>query len=304
MLIVVIAGIALAVGAYLAGEAVTYPARERRALVRRAAHYGAAAANSYASPEQRLSLRERIFVPLAGSVAALMLRLNRHESVDRVQLRLAAAGMGSVSARTFLAAKGLLAAAGLLVGTILWATTGGVTGVFLLLGLVAGGYIFPGYFVGVRTRKRRDEMQRSLPDALDLLAVTVEAGLGFDAAILKLTEHMRGPLIDEFAIALGETRVGQSRHDALKKLAARVDAPDVTAFVRAILQADQLGTALAKTLRIQAIDARLKRQAAAEERAMKAPIKMLFPTVLFIFPAMFIVILGPAMINLGKLFGF
>jgi tight adherence protein C len=182
--------------------------------------------------------------------------------------------------------------------------TGGVTGIFLLLCLVAGGYVFPGYFVSVRARKRREEMQRSLPDALDLLAVTVEAGLGFDAAILKLTEHMHGPLIDEFAIALGETRMGQSRHDALKKLSARVDAPDVTAFVRAIIQADQLGTALAKTLRVQAVDARLKRHAAAEERAMKAPIKMLFPTVLFIFPAMFIVILGPALINLGKLFGF
>src|SRR5207245_1447062 len=111
-------------------------------------------------------------------------------------------------------------------------------------------------------------------------------------------------LIHEFGIALGEIRVGESRHDALKKLSARVDAPELAAFVRAIIQADQLGTALGRTLRVQAVDARLKRQAAAEEKAMKAPIKMLFPTVVFIFPSMFIVILGPAFINLGKLFGF
>jgi tight adherence protein C len=303
MLVVVMAGICLALGAYLAAEAATYPVRERRALLRRAARYGSAA-QSYVPREERLPLRERVLVPLSVSVAALVLRLNRHESLERTQLRLMAAGMGGVSPRAFLAAKGLLAAGGLVLGVLLWVVTGGMTGFFLLLALVAGGYVFPGYFVGGRARKRRDEMQRSLPDALDLLAVTVEAGLGFDAAIMKLTEHMRGPLIDEFAIALGETRVGQSRHDALTKMAVRVDAPEVAAFVRAIIQADQLGTALAKTLRVQAVDARLKRQASAEERAMKAPIKMLFPTVLFIFPAMFIVILGPAMINLGKLFGF
>jgi tight adherence protein C len=147
-------------------------------------------------------------------------------------------------------------------------------------------------------------VQAALPDALDLLAVSVEAGLGFDAAISKLTEHMHGPLIDELALALSEMRVGEARADALKKLSSRVDSPELAAFVRAIIQADQLGISLGKILRVQAVDTRLKRQATAEEKAMKAPIKMLFPTVIFIFPAMFIVVLGPALINLGKLFGF
>jgi tight adherence protein C len=145
-------------------------------------------------------------------------------------------------------------------------------------------------------------VQGALPDALDLLAVSVEAGLGFDAAISRLIEHMDGPLIDEFGLALSEMRVGESRQDAMKKLAARVDSADLAAFVRAIIQADQLGISLGRILRVQAVESRLKRQAAAEERAMKAPIKMLFPTVVFIFPAMFIVILGPAMINLSKVF--
>jgi tight adherence protein C len=137
-----------------------------------------------------------------------------------------------------------------------------------------------------------------LPDALDLLAVSVEAGLGFDGAVTKLTEHMQGALVDEFGLTLGEIRIGEGRQEALKKMAERVPAPEVAAFVRSVNQADQLGISLGRILRVQAADSRLRRQAAAEEMAMKAPIKMLFPTVIFIFPAMFIVILGPAMLNL------
>jgi tight adherence protein C len=156
--------------------------------------------------------------------------------------------------------------------------------------------------VGMRARKRREELRAQLPDALDLLAVSVEAGLGFDGAIAKLTEHMEGALQEEFSLTLGEMRIGESRHDALKKLAERSGAPEVASFCRAIIQADQLGISLGRLLRVQATDARLKRQAAAEEKAMKSPIKMLFPTVIFIFPAMFIVILGPAMLNLMKIF--
>ena len=141
-----------------------------------------------------------------------------------------------------------------------------------------------------------------MPDALDLLAVSVEAGLGFDGAVVKLTEHMTGPLAEEFSLTLGEMRIGESRHDALKKLATRAASPEVSSFSRAIIQADQLGISLGRILRVQAVDSRSKRQDAAEERAMKSPIKMLFPTVIFIFPAMFIVILGPAFLNLSKLF--
>ena len=155
----------------------------------------------------------------------------------------------------------------------------------------------------MRTRRRRELVRAQLPDALDVLAVSVEAGLGLDGAIVKLTEHMEGPLIEEFALTLGEIRIGESRHEALKKLTERVPTPEVAAFVRSVIQADQLGISLSRILRVQAADSRLRRQAAAEEKAMKAPIKMLFPTVLFIFPAMFLVILGPALLNLGHLFG-
>ncbi len=168
---------------------------------------------------------------------------------------------------------------------------------------MACGWIAPGFIVGSRATRRREQIGRELPDALDLLAVSVEAGLGFDGAIAKLTEHMEGSLVDELSLALGEMRVGESRTEALKKFAGRVDTPEVSSFVRAIIQADQLGISLGKILRVQATDSRLKRQAAAEEKAMKAPIKMLFPTVIFVFPAMFIVILGPAFMSLKQMFG-
>ena len=212
--------------------------------------------------------------------------------------------MRETSPHAFLATQAAMAGGGLVFGLILMSSSSGSTGLlFVLVGAVAG-FILPSFFVSSRARRRQSRVSADLPDALDLLAVSVEAGMGFDGAVSKLTEHMDGPLIEEFELALGEMRIGESRSDALKKMADRVAVPEMAAFVRAIIQADQLGISLGRILRVQATDARLKRQAAAEERAMKAPIKMLFPLVIFIFPAMFIVILGPAFLNLGKLFSF
>jgi len=302
MLLLIIASACLAGSAYVVGQVVTQPERERRSLVRRAASYGSA--RLAVSREERLSLRERVLAPAVLRIAGLMLRMNRRENLEGVQQRLLAAGLSTVSPSSFLAAKGFLAGAGGLFGVVIWVSTGNALGFVMTIGGVAIGYVVPGTFVSSRSRSRRDLVQAALPDALDLLAVSVEAGLGFDAAISKLVDHMDGPLIDEFGLALSEMRVGEARQDALKKLSARVDSPELSAFVRAIIQADQLGISLGRILRVQAVDTRLKRQAAAEEKAMKAPIKMLFPTVAFIFPAMFIVVLGPALISLGKLFNF
>src|SRR5436309_11666165 len=128
--------------------------------------------------------------------------------------------------------------------------------------------------------------------------------MGLRDEVAKMTEHMEGAHVEEFALTLGEMRIGEARHDALKKLAERVPAPELGAFVRSVVQADQLGISLGRILRVQAADSRLRRQAAAEEKAMKAPIKMLFPTALFIFPAMFLVVLGPALLNITSSLNF
>src|SRR5205823_657912 len=232
-------------------------------------------------------------------LASLTLRVNPKSNVEAIGTRLLAAGLSSrITATQFLALKGGLALGGLLFMVVFAVVTTPVAG-FLLAPLATGfGFFFPDVFLTFKIRARREAIRAQLPDALDLLAVSVEAGLGFDGAVTKLTEHMEGPLVDEFALTLGEIRIGESRHEALKKFTERVPTPEVAAFVRSVIQADQLGISLGRILRVQGADSRLRRQAAAEEKAMKAPTKMLFPTVLFIFPSMFVVIIGPAVMNI------
>ena len=278
----------LAGAVVLIGEVITAPARERFQSARRASTYGRV---RLLSSRQRTPFKERVLQPSAQALARLVLRINPKISTEAIGLKLMAAGMGrSMTPTGFLAAKGLLVAVGLVLGFLFGLACG------------AGGFMIPDFVIGSRARSRRERVRSELPDALDLLAVSVEAGLGFDGAIAKLTEHLPGALTEEFGLALGEMRIGESRAEALKKMSQRVDAPELAAFVRAIIQADQLGISLGRILRVQAADTRLRRQAAAEERAMKAPVKMLFPTVIFIFPSMFLVILGPALLNLTALF--
>jgi tight adherence protein C len=298
---IVLGALCLAGAAYLLGDAVTLPARERRTSVRRAATYGKVRT---ARGDQQLPFKERVLVPTGERLARWTLRLHPRTTTDGVSARLLAAGLGrSIAPTTFLALKSALALGGLLLGAVFAGAAIGPGGViFFAVALAGVGFIAPDFAVSAKARQRKDRIRAELPDALDLMAVSVEAGLGFDGAISKLTEHMEGPLAEEFALTLSEIRIGESRQDALKKLSDRTGTPELSSFVRSIIQADQLGISLGRILRVQAADSRLKRQAAAEEKAMKAPIKMLFPTVLFIFPAMFLVILGPAFLNISKIF--
>ena len=300
-LVLILAVFCLAGAAFLIGEIVTAPARQRYVSVRRAATWGKMELPS-GTPHE--GLQERLVAPIGEVLAKWALKLNPRSSTDNVSRRLMAAGLGyKLSPTGFLALKALFAIIGVFAGSLVGSSRG-------LAGLVLGaailgaiGFLGPDYALTLKARSRKEKIRAELPDALDLLAVSVEAGLGFDASLAKLNEHMEGPLAQEFGLTLSEMRIGESRSEALKRMSDRVDAPELSAFTRAIIQADQLGTTLGRILRVQATDARLRRQAAAEERAMKAPIKMLFPTVLFIFPAMFLVILGPAILNVEKLFG-
>jgi tight adherence protein C len=284
---------------FFLGEVVTAPMRERRSLLTRAAQYGQMRiSHGHEMPK----FRERALAPIIAKLSRLMLRVNPKTNLDTVATKLAVAGMRRTSPSALLAARAGFGIGGLVLGLLLAASSSPTTGLAAVVLFTVVGFFGPSYWVTLKGRRRQDAVSADLPDALDLLAVSVEAGLGFDGAISKLTEHMDGPLIDEFELTLGEMRVGESRSEALKRMAERVPAQEMASFVRAIVQADQLGISLGRLLRVQATDARLKRQAAAEEKAMKAPIKMLFPLVMFIFPAMFIVILGPAFLGLGKLF--
>jgi len=300
-LLLILAALCLSLSALCVGNIATLPARNRRARIRSAATYGHVRVSA---GQERARFQERVLGPVVAWFSRAMLRVNAKQNLEALSMLLMSAGMRNTSPQTFLAAKGISAGAGVLLGIAIGAFSS-ITAVFVFATILgAVGYIAPAIVVSQKAKRRQGRIVRQLPDALDLLSVSVEAGLGFDGAIAKLTQYMSGPLSEEFELALGEMRIGESRSDALKKLALRAGTPEVSSFVRSIVQADTLGTSLGRILRVQAVDTRNKRQSAAEERAMKAPIKMLFPTVAFIFPAMFIVILGPALLNLGKLFGF
>jgi tight adherence protein C len=290
----------LAASLYLIAEAATAGARQRTLAVQRAARYG----QFRRAALDQAKFRERVLAPATVKLARITLKLNPRTTVESVESRLMNAGLGrKISPTAFLAAKAAMGGAGVFGGFVFSGMLGVPLAVVLLAPLMGFiGFVFPTFFVALKARSRRDTIRAQLPDALDLLSVSVEAGLGFDAALAKLTEHLEGPLIDELMYTLSEMRIGETRHDALKKLADRAATPEVGHFTRAIIQADQLGISLGRILRLQAADSRDRRQAAAEEKAMKAPIKMLFPTVAFIFPALFIVILGPAFLHLSKYF--
>jgi tight adherence protein C len=293
-----LAALTLGLAVFLASEVATLPQRRRYLSLKRAAAYGAA---SRQKDEELPKFKERVLVPAIENLASLALRVNPKTSVDGIGGRLIAAGLATrISTTQFLAVKTGAAGLGVVFAIFVGAAASPIAGVVIAPLFGVGGFFAPEGFLSMRIKARRERIRSELPDALDLLAVSVEAGLGLDGAIAKLTEHLDGALVDEFALTLGEIRIGESRADALKKLADRVPAPELAAFVRSVLQADQLGISLGRILRVQAADSRLRRQAAAEEKAMKAPIKMLFPTALFIFPAMFVVILGPAMLNITK----
>jgi tight adherence protein C len=238
----------------------------------------------------------------AQRLAHFAARLDPRATEDRIGFKLVSAGLAkTVSPVGFLASKVLLGALGVALGAVLGALAGSPTKAILVA--AAGGllgFFGPDVIVTSRTRRRRDLMRRELPDSLDVLAVSVEAGLGFDAALARLGEYLEGPLVEEFLLVLAELRIGESRANALRKMADRADIPELTSVVNSLIQAEQLGSPLGRMLRIQAQESRGRRQVAAEEKAMKAPVKMLIPTAIFIFPAMFVVILGPAMLKISE----
>ncbi len=164
--------------------------------------------------------------------------------------------------------------------------------------LVPFTYMFPDYYLKSKISKRQEVIRKSLPNALDLLTISVEAGLGFDQALYKVVNNSKGALGEEFKRTLKEIEIGVARKDALRNLCKRTDVPELNTFIFSIIQADIFGISIGKVLRIQAGEMRIKRKQAAEEKGMKAPVKLIFPTILFLFPALMVIILGPAAINI------
>ena len=300
--------IILAIGMFCASiymllSGLTVKQREIAITLRKAKRYGT---RDQREIETRRSVNDRIVGPLTQQIADITQKILPKADPNEIHGRLMAAGLShSMSSQMYLALKGGLVTTALVLGIII-AASGAMPAIMGLMIALGGGalcFIAPDFYINSRVRARRELMRSELPNVLDLLCVSVEAGLGFDAAVSKLSERMEGPLVDEFGLVLHEMRIGESRSAALKSLSDRVDVPEVAQFCRAIIQADQLGIALSRILRVQSHDMRIRRQLSAEEKAMKAPVKMLFPTVVFIFPSMFVVALGPAAISLLQTFG-
>lgn len=174
--------------------------------------------------------------------------------------------------------------------------------IFIVLVEVGLGFLLPSLILSKKANDRQKAINNSLPDVLDLLTVSVEAGLGFDGALSKVVDKMPGPLAKEFENVLQEMKVGKQKRDALKDMAETVGVSDLTTFVGSIVQADQLGVSIGNVLRIQSEQMRQKRRQRAQEKAMKAPVKMLIPMILFIFPTIFSVLIGPVIVRMINVF--
>ncbi len=262
---------------------------------------GAMQARTLEELELQQPFFERSIRPLALRLSGVGKRFTSTKKVRGTERRLAMAGnpydMRSVD---FLGLKVVVAGAVAGILFLLFGIIGRNLPFGLILALAGAGigFIGPEYWLSRRIRKRQKAILLELPDALDLLTISVRAGLGFDAALSKVTEKMKGPLPDEFQRALAEVRVGKARKEALRDIVARTEVPALTNFIGAVIQAETLGVSISKVLQIQSEQLRIERRQRAEEMAAKAPIKMLFPLVGCIFPSIFIVILGPAIISI------
>jgi len=245
---------------------------------------------------------ERTLRPLANRLSGRVSRMATSSFSEKTEKRLALAGNpGDLRVADWLAVKAVGAVVGALLFFFLFFIVG-LLGFPPLIGLLMSligaifGYIVPEFWLGRKVKARQKAVLLMIPDALDLLTISVRAGLGFDAALAKVVEKLQGPLSNEFRRALAEVRVGKARRDALRDIVARTEVVPLTNFIGAIIQAEQLGVSISKVLQVQSEQLRIERRQRAEEQAAKAPIKMLFPLVGCIFPSLFIVILGPAII--------
>jgi len=230
-----------------------------------------------------------IFAPLGRRITSRLVSANKREVYET---RLAGAGNPwGMNADSFIMAKTILAV--VMVGIGLFSRSLTILALLLVISL-----LLPDMFLKTNEKKRKEIMLKSLPDILDLISVSVEAGLGFDAALQKVVDKTEGPLTREFEHTLNEINIGKPRREALRDMADRIQVDDISTFLGSIIQADQMGVSISNVLRIQSQQVRENRRMRAEEAAQKAPIKILIPLVVFIFPTILVVLLGPALISI------
>ena len=278
--------------------------RAREDMTNRLALYGRVTAGVIRDDELTKPLAQRTIGPIVLKVSNFLRRFTPVGYLEKKQHGLVLAGNpGNLDAPSFVVIKLLTTGLGLFAAFFL--VNYGASGVqrtFLFLMPIALGFFGPDAWLQRKIDDRAKVMLRALPDVLDLLVISVEAGLGFDSALSRVVATVPGPLSEEFFRMLQETRVGVSRRDAMRHLMDRTDIDELRSFMLAMIQAEAFGVTIARVLRVQADEMRVKRRQRAQEKAFAAPVKLVFPLVFCIFPALFIVLLGPAAIQIGTAF--
>jgi tight adherence protein C len=245
---------------------------------------------------------QRVIIPLIGRIGEFSARFTPQKAIQNTARKLELAGNPwPIDAATFLAIRFILAVvlAGFLIAVVIISPASNPSDNFMYIGGAAfAGFYLPHLMLTSKITRRQKEIRNAMPDALDLLTICVEAGLGFDAAMSKVSEKWETELSFAFARVIREVQLGKVRREALKDMSDRLGIAEMTSFVAAIIQSEQLGVSMAKVLRIQSDQMRLKRRQRAEEEAHKAPIKMLIPMALLIFPSIMIIILTPAVMQI------
>ena len=294
------------VAMFLAFAAIGGLTRERGGVNRSLAVLEAlTAAPEEMTRELDASFSDRVLFPLLARSQRLGRRLTPEDASDRIRQKLEMAGnpLGWTVERV-MAGKVVGFGAALVVSLVLSLLMG--LSFLPTLGFVVvaslAGYMAPNMYLYQQTYDRADKLQRSLPDAIDLLTISVESGLGFDAACAQVARNTDGPLSEEFARMLQEMQIGRGRSEALRSLAERTNLPDLRSFVSAMVQADAFGIPVGQVLRVQSSEIRVKRRQWAEEMAQKVPVKILVPLIFCILPCLFIAVLGPAGISIMNSF--
>jgi tight adherence protein C len=293
-LLVLISALLLGAAVALAARAAIFPRVRTASRVQTVTSYGFATV-----PTADAERAERPIEGLAQRVGDAVAGQLTNVGEDTLRAELVSAGMYRMSPRALLGYRVL--AAVLFPTLILWLGSGSASPVLVGLGAAASapaGWMLPLTLVRRRARRRNNMVDREVPDFIDLLVVTVESGQGLGGAIRLAGERIRGPLGDEVGLAVQEQAMGLSAHDALTNMVERCDTPALRSFVRSVVQGESLGVSIGEILRAVAVEMRKRRRHAAEEQAQKAPVKMLFPLAFFIFPSIFIIILGPAIFDL------
>jgi len=241
----------------------------------------------------------RIFHPLIHRISKIATKLAPKQMHQQTEHLLELAGHpGNLKVNEFLTIKFTINLGLPVLAYFTLARTNPASGLMIVVASFILGMIMPDFFLKRQVTARQQKIADALPDNLDLLTVSVEAGLGFDQALLKVVEKSSGPLAEEFKHVLHEMRIGKARRDALRELTIRTGVDELQSFVAALIQADQLGVSIGNVLRIQSQQLRQNRRLRAEEKAQKAPVKMLIPMILFIFPSLFIILLGPGALQM------